>query len=140
MLVDDFWVDAIVVLIGSVDGSVFGVGFLETKFFGDLPNFVFGWRLDFDKSWQPRPGVDAELSVTECPNFAFGFLAGLSFEAAAAQKKNGVVVIVHFDIDFFGAENRMIVADIFICHDDFVAFVANASERMLASIEDSTSH
>ena len=140
MQIDCIGINPVVALIGSINGAIFGVSFSEAEFLSSVPYGFFGRPLNFHESRKPWPSVDANFDIVVGPDFAFGFLVGFNFEPTALHEQNGIVVVIYFDVDFFGAKNGMIVADVFVGHDDFVTFVAYARKGVLAGIEYDATH
>lgn len=73
------------------------------------------------------------------PDFAEGGLAGFQAEAGRFEDGDSGVVVACGDIAFVHAVEGEVV-DLFIGHDDLVAFVADAEEGMGAGVEDDAAH
>lgn len=73
------------------------------------------------------------------PNFAESGLAGFEAEAGRFKDGDSVVVTTDGNVGFIYAVEGEVV-DLFVGHEDLVAFVADAEKRMRASVEDNTTH
>lgn len=137
--VDGFLGDAVIMMVDLVDGAVEGVLHIETEFRGGFFDRGGGGAFDFGVGRELGPGVDGNFDVVEAPDFAEGRLAGFEAKAGGFEDSDGVVVVADSDVGLvYAVEGK--VLDLFISHEDLVAFVADAEEGMGAGVENDATH
>lgn len=140
LLVHDVAVDTVIMVIGAVDRAKLRVGAVEAEQLGGGPDAVGAGAFDFDEARDPRPGVEADFAAVKLPFLAESLLVSFASEMSTFDEGDRTVVVVGDDINFPGAEDVVVVFDVFISQDDFAALVADADELVRAGVEDDAFH
>lgn len=122
-------------MISAIDRTKFGGRFLKSKLPSSMPNRVFGRPFNFDKTGNPRPSIDTDFNVLVVPSFSQSLLMCFDRQAGTLHKENGIIVIVDCEVDFLSAENTFVVVDVFVSHNDLIAFVAYTNKLMWSNIK-----